>query len=317
MRQAKTIRRSILAISAPGFDTLLLHLRTGGAFYGKRAWLANLVLVALLSGCTQFWANNSRPPPPESMVLIAGGSFKMGTDAATIPTLVARFRFDGWAFYEPELPLHLERVSSFWIDRTEVTNASFARFLEANADWTPEHIPRSFHNGKYLATWHGGKFGEGTENHPVTHVSWYAAMAFCQWKKGRLPTEVEWEYAAKPDRIRGEFPWGDEAPDKSRANYGASGIGGPTVVASYPPNANGLYDMAGNVWEYMLDEWRDDYTRPATQPTYPFSAVQTRRVIRGGSWEGNPVNLRLRFRDSHPPAGAGPHVGFRCVRDTA
>ena len=175
-------------------------------------------------------------------------------------------------------------------------------------------MPAELQNGKYLETWSGGTFPEGSANHPVTYVSWYAAMAYCQWKEGRLPTEAEWEYAARPKGAEGEFPWGDEAPDPSRANYDPSGIGGPTAVASYPPNAKGLYDMAGNVWEYMLDEWRDDYTRPAVLPSGPLNLVKTRRALRGGSWEGNSVNLRVRFRDSHPPEGAGPHVGFRCVR---
>lgn len=116
------------------------------------------------------------------------------------------------------------------------------------------------------------------------------------------------------DSATQEFPWGNEPPTPKRANYGASGNGGPVDVGSYPPNERGLFDMAGNVWEFMFEEWRDDYSKPLVLPTEPFDAIHSRRGLRGGSWEGSPVNLRVRYRDSHPPTGAGPHVGFRCVR---
>ena len=85
-------------------------------------------------------------------------------------------------------------------------------------------------------------------------------------------------------------------------------------MGRYAPNGFGLYDMAGNVWEYVLDEWRDSYEQERVLAPGGPAQVETRRGLRGGSWGGHPVNLRVRFRDSHPPEGAGPHVGFRCVR---
>lgn len=121
-----------------------------------------------------------------------------------------------------------------------------------------------------------------------------------------------------------EFPWGNDLVDATRANYSASGIGMTTPVGRYPPNGYGLYDLAGNVWEYCLDEWQEDFyaISPLQNPIAGaggftndyYRQVTTRRVIRGGSWGGAPVNLRVAYRDSHPPTGAGDHVGFRCVR---
>lgn len=275
--------------------------------------------LLLLCGCSR-----SHPDSAEQMdaarvgmVLLPGSTFEMGTDSSEVPGLLARFQTRREAFFAPELPRHEERVDSFWIDRAEVTNEEFARFLEANPEWAPSQIPSEFHNGEYLSHWSRGTYPESAAAHPVTYVSWYAAMAYCQWKGGRLPTEAEWEYAAGGSEGRGEFPWGDEMADTTRANYSASGIGHPTRVERYPPSEAGLYDMAGNVWEYTLDAWRDSYAEERVLAPKGPAEVKSRRVIRGGSWGGAPINLRLRFRDSHPPEGAGSHVGFRCVRPAA
>jgi len=251
------------------------------------------------------------------MVLVQRGTFQMGTAQSDVPALRAKFAKEAWPFYQPELPQHTETVPAFWIDSTEVTNESFMAFLRANPEWSPERVPPPLHNGTYLKGWRDGSFPAGSARHPVTYVTWYAAMAFCQWKGGRLPTEAEWELAATSLSTRGEFPWGNEMPTPARANYIESGHNAPVDVASYPPNDRGIYDMAGNVWEYMLEEWRDDYTKALVLPVGSLSNIKSRRALRGGSWGGNPVNLRLRYRDSHPPEGAGPHVGFRCVRPAA
>ncbi len=161
-------------------------------------------------------------------------------------------------------------------------------------------------------------------NHPVTNVTWYDAAAYCQWLGSRLPTEAEWEYAARGGG-NAMFPWGDATADPSRANYSVSGFGTTTAIGTYPPNGYGLYDMAGNVWQFMADEWAPYSTKTPAKPKqgkkmeifpeeFEFLSVTTRRVIRGGSWGGAPVNLWVEYRDSHPPDGAQPFVGFRCAK---
>jgi formylglycine-generating enzyme required for sulfatase activity len=273
------------------------------------------------------------PPGPDElassaepgMVIIPGATFVMGTDAATVPALQQRFNVRRRELFDAEVPAHTVTVAPFYMDTHEVTNEQFQAFLEAHPEWRPDHIPRRFHNGEYLRDWQGTIYPPGQARHPVVRVSWYAAVAYAHGAGKRLPTEAEWEYAARGGLTEKQFPWGDEDASPDRAKYGAGEAGGPAAVGSYPANGYGLYDMAGNVWEYCLDEWRPYPAGPQVNPVVggslyegdAFRAVTTRRVIRGGSWQGAPVNLRAAYRDSHPAEGAGPHVGFRCVRPAA
>jgi formylglycine-generating enzyme required for sulfatase activity len=256
------------------------------------------------------------------MVLIPGGTYTRGTADAAIAALQKQFGVRRRELFADEGPAHTVTVAPFWMDRHEVTNAQFQAFLDANPDWQPGRIPRPFHNGDYLKHWQGGSYPDGKGQHPVVYVSWYAATAYARWAGKRLPTEAEWEWAARGGLVEQPFPWGDAAATPDRANYRAGNRGEPVAVGSYPANGYGLYDMAGNVWEYCVDEWGPYRAGPQTNPVGggalyegdAFRSVKTRRVIRGGSWGGEPVNLRVTYRDSHPPDGAGPHVGFRCVR---
>lgn len=254
------------------------------------------------------------------MALIPGAMFEMGLDKADIPTLQEKFKISRAAMFEEAAPKHRVTIGSFYLDRTEVTNAQFKRFVEQNPDWQKERIAAALHNKKYLQNWAGNSFPAGQENYPVVFVSWYAAAAYCQTQGKRLPTEAEWEFAARGGLEGKTFPWGDEMPDKTRANYAESGLKGATAVAGYPANGYGLYDMAGNVWEYLADEWQE-YT-PAPQDGSSaatvfrdrgYLQVKTRRAIRGGSYAGAPVNMLVTYRDSHLPENAGDHVGFRCA----
>jgi formylglycine-generating enzyme required for sulfatase activity len=256
------------------------------------------------------------------MVSIPGGEFLMGTDRAAVPALMKQFGVQRQELFDPEVPAHRVTIAPFWMDQCEVTNEHFHAFLEAEPQWRPDRILRQFHNGQYLSHWDGMAYPQGQGQAPVTNVSWYAAMAYARWAGKRLPTEAEWEYAARGGLAGKAFPWGDEDLSPARANYAGSGLQAVCTVGKYPPNGFGLCDMAGNVWEYCLDEWGPYRVDPQVNPgagdvVYPgdaFLAVTTRRVIRGGSWGGAPVNLRVAYRDSHPTEGAGPHVGFRCVR---
>jgi formylglycine-generating enzyme required for sulfatase activity len=238
-------------------------------------------------------------------VAVSGGSFMMGTAESKVEALMARFSSKRRELFASELPSHQVALRAFFIDRTEVTNASFKAFLDGHKEWSREHVPAERHNGEYLKAWADGSYPAGEADLPVTWITWHAAAAYCESVGKRLPTEAEWEFAAGGG-LAAEFPWGDEAPDATRANWSGTKIGKPSRVGDFP-TAHGLYDMAGNVWEFTADAWKDSYSD--TAPASP-----GRRVIRGGSFGGSPVNLRVRYRDSHPEPGAGPHVGFRCAR---
>jgi formylglycine-generating enzyme required for sulfatase activity len=262
--------------------------------------------------------------PETEMILIPAGTFEMGTEAGDIEHLQQVYQISFPGLFTPETPRHTVYLDSFYLDEYPVTNAQFKAFLETHPEWRPDRIPGHLHNGDYLKHWPDNDYPPDKADHPVVFVSWYAAMAYAQWAGKRLPAEAEWEYAARGGLVGREFPWGDEPVDVNRANYHRSGFGETTPVGRYPPNGYGLYDLAGNVWEYCLDEWQPDFyaSSPKANPIAgnnmflagAFLKVTTRRVIRGGSWGGAPVNLRVAYRDSHPPEGAGDHVGFRCAR---
>src|SRR5215203_1559408 len=174
------------------------------------------------------------------MALIPGATFEMGIDSSEIPKLKEKFNVNRGELFESETPRHRVNVPSFYLDRTEVTNLQFKRFLEQNPEWQKDRIASTYHNGKYLQHWTGNNFASGQDKYPVVFVSWYAAAAYCQSQGKRLPTEVEWEYAARGGLDGKAFPWGDEMPDKTRANFSASELKTATAVASYPANGYGL-----------------------------------------------------------------------------
>jgi formylglycine-generating enzyme len=285
--------------------------------------LLSLFAILLWAGIPNYVFGQAVKKSKSKMALIPAATFEMGTDKAEIPKLQEMFKIKRAALFEEETPRRRVKIDSFYLDKTEVTNADFKSFLDKNPAWRKDKIPAEFHNGKYLQDWNGTDFPKEKANHPVTFVIWYAAVAYCQSQKKRLPTEAEWEFAARGGLSGKQFPWGDEMPDKTRANFGASEIGAATAVGSYAPSDYGLFDMTGNVWEFLADEWQ---TYPANSELQinpvaggdffykdSFREIKTRRVIRGGSFGGGTVNLRVTYRDSHLPENAGDHVGFRCA----
>ena len=272
-------------------------------------FLILLVVVGLAAQSQRSFASTA------NMALIPGATFEMGTDEKEIPALQSMFKISRAELFAEEAPRHKITIGSFYLDRTEVTNAQFKSFVDRSSEWRKDKIAAAYHNGKYLQHWNANSFPAGQENHPVTFVSWYAAVAFCQDQGKRLPTEAEWEYAARGGLSGKQFPWGDEMPDKTRANYSATGLNAPTTVANYLANGYGLHDMAGNVWEFLADEWQR-YPAAATATT-DYLKVTSRRALRGGSFGGSPVNLRVTYRDSHSPENAVGHVGFRCAMTSA
>jgi len=282
-----------------------------------------LVFCLLLCLALTSPAQKARGNKDRLMVRIPGATFRMGTDASKISEIATAFNISKHPdLIQAETPQHTVTINAFYLDRYEVTNAAFQKFIRARPEWSSAHIPERFHNRNYLKDWNGDNFPKGKSNHPVVNVSWYAAVAFCRWSGKRLPREAEWEFAARGGLKDKTFPWGDEPVDSSRANYAGSKINGTTPVGSYAANGYGLFDLAGNVWEFMADEWAPYPDLPQVNPVagrklfldQSFYEVTTRRVIRGGSFAGSPLNLRVTYRDSHPPDGAQAFVGFRCAK---
>jgi formylglycine-generating enzyme required for sulfatase activity len=278
----------------------------------SKIWFSLLVTVSISAQAPVML------PSLANMALIPGATFEMGQDVSDIPKLQERFGVRRVELFQEETPKHRVTIGSFYIDRTEVTNGQFKRFVDQNTEWQKGKIAAELHNGKYLQHWNSNDIPAGQENYPVVFVSWYAAAAFCHAHGKRLPTEAEWEFASRGGMVGKAFPWGDEMPDKSRANYFDSGLKAPTAVGSYLANGYGLHDMAGNVWEYLADEWQKYPLRSTGDAAGSFKDVsylktKTRRALRGGSFGGSPVNLRVTYRDSHLPENAVEHVGFRCA----
>ncbi len=205
-----------------------------------------------------------------------------------------------------EKPRHrVEITKDFWMSRTEVTVAAYKRFVEATSHEMPPQAP------SFNPSW-------GKEDHPIVNVSWDDADAYCKWAGGRLPTEAEWEYAARGGRGDLKYPWGNKL---TRYDANSRGTGGQDAwtntspVESFPPNAYGLYDMAGNVWEWCADFHAKDYysSSPAQDPQGPPSGKV--RVLRGGSWNFDPEDLRTSYRVRYLPVYGSYSIGFRCTRE--
>ena len=257
-----------------------------------------------------------------AMVFVRGGTIAIGIDDAEIPRFARIFGVSFMQLFQDELPKHQVSVADFFIDKYLVTNSRFKKFVNQHPEWRPGKLSPELDHGNYLNHWSGGLFSPGKADDPVVNVNWYAAVAYCQSFGKRLPSEAEWEHAARGRLSSPIFPWGNESVSPMRANYSGSKLHTTTRVGSYPPNGYGIYDMAGNVWEFTADEWskypslgRNTPLRGSPAETHsPYLEVRTRRVIRGGSFDGDPVNLWVEYRDSHPPNGSQPYVGFRCAK---
>jgi sulfatase modifying factor 1 len=257
-----------------------------------------------------------------SMVLVRGATVQMGIDASEIPRFEKIFDIHVPQLFQDEVPRHGVTLDDFQIDKYPVTNAQFKRFTDANPEWQAGRIPAELDNGNYLKHWKTPTALTAKADHPVVNVNWFAAVAYCRWAGKRLPSEAEWEYAARGG-LSALFPWGNQPVNSTRANYSGSRLGTTSPVGAYPANGYGLFDMAGNVWQFLADEWEPNPPTPQKNPVAggslfldgtAFLQVKTRRVIRGGSFDGAPVNLWVGYRDSHPPNGSRDFVGFRCAK---
>lgn len=283
-----------------------------------------IALMALLLPCQSAQAEDKLPPSfiardGVRMAHIPKGEFLMGTDHE----ILAEFS-----------PKHAVYVSGFYIDEHAVTNKQFTAFLSAmfNADegslrpdmvvlrtdllnserqqWWPTEI--GYEYGKYTAY-------EGFKNYPVITVSWDAAEKYCKWAGKRLPTEAEWEKAARGGLEQKDYVWGNEAPIKGivyNKTWLSNASPPPTgPVKSYLPNGYGVYDMSGMVWEWCSDWFHPEYYKksPLNDPRGPDTGEE--KVQRGGAWSNPAGSLYVAVRNFLPPMALDETTGFRCAMD--
>ncbi|HEU4587861.1 MAG TPA: formylglycine-generating enzyme family protein [Gemmatimonadales bacterium] len=310
---------------------------------------------------------DTTPPPgpaPEGMAWVPGGVFWMGCGDCNLPDAV---------------PLHLVRLTGYWIDRHPVTNAEFARFVKATGYVTvaeraprledypgvpreqlvagsavfspPSHTSPTMHYTDWWrfvpgANWRHpagpGSDLNGRENHPVVHIAYEDAVAYAAWAGKRLPTEAEYEFAARGGLDRKKYAWGDELRPGGKwaaniyqgsfpvKNTGQDGYVGTSPVEAFPPNGFGLYDMGGNVWQWTSDWYRPDtYAKlakagaPVENPRGPDAGYDPaqpkvpKRVIRGGSYlctDQYCTRYLVGSRGKGEPTSGASNLGFRLVR---
>jgi formylglycine-generating enzyme required for sulfatase activity len=280
----------------------------------------------------------------EGMILLEGGRFRMGTDYPF------GFPADG------EGPIREVRLDSFYIDACPVTNAEFARFIEATGyDTEAERfgwsfvfagdLPAGLHETKTVAGLEWWRRIEGADwthpegpssnikervDYPVVHVSWNDAVAYAEWAGKRLPTEAEWEYAARGGLDQKLYPWGDDLTPGGRhlcniwqgtfpiENTAEDGYPSLAPVRAFPPNGFGLYSVTGNTWEWCADWFHPTY-HVDTTPQNPVGPPDgTARVLKGGSYlchKSYCNRYRVAARSSNTPDSATTNISFRCVRD--
>jgi formylglycine-generating enzyme required for sulfatase activity/serine/threonine protein kinase len=215
------------------------------------------------------------------MVYVPAGEFEMGSNTGD----------------SDEQPVHTVYLDAYWIDQTEVTNGQYQRCVQAGQCEPSEYRNDRDFNG---------------ELQPVVGVDWFNARAYCEWAGAQLPSEAQWEKAARGTDGR-TYPWGNAQPNSNLLNFYRN-IGKTVAVGSYPAGASpyGALDLAGNVWEWVADWYAEGYyaTSPARNPKGPSSGEY--RVLRGGSWDGDPLSVRASFRYRSTPTISFNGIGFRC-----
>ena len=250
---------------------------------------------------------------PEGMIMVREAEFQMGSDSEDAA--------------ENEKPVHTVFVDTFFMDTHEVTVGEYKQFVEATGHREPE--------------WGEIALYAPTDQHPIVYVSWYDAMSFAKWVGKRLPTEAEWEKAARGGSVSRTYPWGNISPDGKQCNFADKNLtqywwvdkeaddGYPFTapVGTYPENRFGLFDMSGNVLEWCLDEFDNEFYAISTKDnpisgqntiqeiSEDYETVQSNRVLRGGSWIVTAKNVRNSTRFFLPPESKNNTVGFRCVMD--
>ena len=231
-----------------------------------------------------------------SMVLVSEGEFLMGSETADFPE---------------EAPIHTVRLDAFYMDKYEVTNALYQACEQAGACLPPRSTVDGLKKEYYT--------DPSLSNYPVFNVDWYQAGEFCAWREARLPTEAEWEKAARGTDGR-TYPWGEGA-GCNRVNFydgSQNCIGATTSVGNYASGVSpyGIFDMAGNVWEWVADGYSKDYYANSPYENPLGSDTSQLRAMRGGGWNFDAMHVRTSYRAGIKPDEFYFYLGFRCARDT-
>jgi formylglycine-generating enzyme required for sulfatase activity len=284
-----------------------------------------VALVSLLTGCGEMRKTEKKSEAPAGMFLIKGGSFQMGSE-------------DGMPF---EAPVHTVEISPFYFDEHEVTVADFEQFVTATGYQTEAEkfgwsAVFDLKKGEWTksdgADWRHpeGPGSSSSPSEPVCQVSWNDANEYAKWAGKRLPTEAEFEYAARGGLDAKTYAWGDDLkPDgKLMANWWQGtfpekntvedGYLARAPVKTFPANGYGLFDITGNVWEWCADRYNANYYRDSPQRDPKGPETGQERVIRGGSFlcaDNFCSNYRVAGRSNATPDSGMNNLGFRCARD--
>lgn len=258
---------------------------------GKLRWWAGLLgalgLLGAIAGPVAAQQREITGKDGAPMVLVPAGEFTMGSKE-----------------FEYLKPVHRVYLDAFYMDKYEVTVGQYAKFLEATSldapiEWNIMNQPLH-------------------QKRPVVRIDWVDASTYCRWSGKRLPTEAEWEKAARGTDER-VYPWGNDPPDRLRANYGKDNWNNhatlvPVGSLEDGKSPYGIYDMAGNVWEWVSDWYDSNYykTSPSKNPKGPEQGEN--KVVRGGSWLYDILFLRSAFRNSYEPSVRYSYNGFRCAK---
>ncbi|MGV8025596.1 MAG: SUMF1/EgtB/PvdO family nonheme iron enzyme [Anaerolineaceae bacterium] len=285
----KSVQEGKTVFSGLGWLLAGLFVVISVALYIQRVPRAVAVTPPTLTATPALGIGSTMLSPRDGMTMmyVPAGEFLMGSE-------------DG---YSDEIPVHTVYLDAYWIDQTEVTNAQYQQCVEEGACSFP-YESSSYSRNNY--------YGNSTyADYPVIYVDWNQANDYCEWAGRRLPTEAEWEKAARGTDGR-TYPWGEKSPNADLANYN---VGDTIEIGSYPAGASpyGALDMAGNVWEWVADWYDGSYYAfsPVENPQGPASGDY--RIVRGGSWDGFEKYLRPAFRGNYARDYSGNALGFRCA----
>lgn len=302
--QAKAAARACASLEEPGAslspvvqigtDYLTWANETVQQLTGWSPDLPTMQLQATISATALFSQALALQPPADTPIYIwiAPGEFEMGsTDTQCQLAGIDKC-------YPEEQPSHRVKLDGYWLQRTEVTNDQYKRcFVSGGCPSQPQEN----------SYWDLPRWSE----HPVTHVDWNQARAYAAWAGGRLPTEAEWEYACRGGDGR-IYPWGNSAPDAKLTNYQLE-VNGTTEVGTFPPGANGLYDMAGNLWEWTQDLYTISYAASSAGGSDIATDNSVLRVLRGGGWNDKTGDVRCAQRFNNVAGSWGIGIGFRVL----